>query len=75
MSDLQKPQHDALTEYFFSALLPFFLKYKILLISGAVIIILILSGLGFYSMLSEKQDREILNNIYTELNRKKEISN
>jgi len=74
MSDLHKPEHDALTEYFFTAFLPFVIKYKMLLISAVALVILLLSGLGFYSMLNERKEKNLLNSIYTELSRKKEIS-
>jgi tetratricopeptide (TPR) repeat protein len=73
MSNTQKHGQDALTEYFFTVLLPFTVKYKKLLIIVAVFTAVLFSCFGFYSMYSEKQEKELLNTIFTELNAKKEI--
>lgn len=72
MSDLNKHEHDILTDYFFARLLPFIVKYKVLLISIALLFAILLSVLGFYSMYSSGKEKEVLNSIFIQLEKAKD---
>lgn len=67
-------QHDAFTDYLITRLIPFVVKYRILIgsVLGGMTILLI--ALGIYSHYAAGAEQQVLNDIYTALKDRKEIT-